>query len=413
MKERLNYLDFKEACKTSLELVNSTNKTEIIDFIYSLGRVASKDIVCVKNLPSFNNSAMDGFAIKYSDAGKTLRIKDTIFAGDKREFESLEENECYKIMTGAKTPSDIDTIVPIEFCENVLKDSVTIPQNIKKGANLRLKGEELKQGDIIIKKGEKINSSHIALFSSQGLTQIDVFKKIKIAILSTGNELKEPWEKADDEEIYNCNAFAIDAQLKEKNFESTYCGVIPDSLEKSIEFIKNLRDFDIIVTSGGISMGDADFVAQAFLKCGLKIAYHGVNLKPGRAMMMGTLNHSLVISLPGNPLAAMINCYLFVIPILKKFQGEIAFYHDFTFALNKKEFNVKQNRTEAVLGKIVNGEFIVTRDNKYGSGMISAVFESNSLVVSSGNSETIKDNCNIKILEFNGKYISKKVDFIN
>ncbi|WP_026803801.1 molybdopterin molybdotransferase MoeA [Aliarcobacter lanthieri] len=413
MKEKLNYLDFKEACKTSLELVNPILKTEIIYLMNSLGRVISKDIVCVKNLPSFNNSAMDGFAIRFSDTGKNLKIKDTIFAGDKKDFEALEENECFKIMTGAKTPRDIDTIIPVECCKKLSDNSVIIPKNIKKGANLRLKGEELKQGEIIIKKGEAITSSHIALLASQGITQIEVFRKLKIAVLSTGNELKEPWEKADEEEIYNCNAFAIISQLKEKDFESTYCGVIPDSLEKSVIFIKNLSDFDIIITSGGISMGDADFIAQAFLKCGLDIAYHGINLKPGRAMMMGTLNSSLVLSLPGNPLAAMINCYLFVIPILKKLQGEIAFYHDFTVVINKKCFKVKESRTEAVLGKVENGEFIVTRDNKYGSGMISAVYESNSLMVSEGNSSSIKENDNIKILYFSGRFTNKKVNFLN
>jgi len=413
MKKNLKYLDFKEAYKISLELVKPTKKTEIIYLMNSLGRVISKDIVCIKNLPSFNNSAMDGFAIKYSDIGKTLYIKDTIFAGDKRNFKPLEKNECYKIMTGAKAPNDIDTIIPVELCENITNNSVTTPKNIKKGANLRLKGEELSLGEIIIKKGEKINSSYIALLSSQGITQIEVFRKLRVAILSTGNELKEPWEKASDEDIYNCNAFAIISQLKEQNFESFYCGVIPDSLEKSIEFIKNLSDFDIIITSGGISAGDADFVAQAFLECGLNVAYHGVNLKPGKAMMMGALNNSLVISLPGNPLAAMINCYLFVVPMLKKFQGEMAFYHDFTLALNKKEFKVKENRTEAVLGKNINTEFIVTNDNKYGSGMISVICESNSLVVFSGNDTNIKARTYIKVLEFNGKFIQDETDFVN
>jgi len=413
MKKNLKYLDFKEAYEISLELVKPTKKTEIIYLMNSLGRVLSKDILCIKNLPSFNNSAMDGFAIKYSDIGKTLHIKDTIFAGDKKNLEALEQNECYKIMTGAKTPDNIDTIVPFEFCENITNNSVTIPKNIKKGANLRLKGEELKVGEIIIQKGEKISFSHIALLASQGITQIEVFRKLKVAILSTGNELKEPWEKASDEEIYNCNAFAIISQLKKQDFESFYCGVIPDNLGKSIEFIKNLSDFDLIITSGGISMGDADFVAQAFLKCGLDIAYHGVNLKPGKAMMMGTLNNSLVISLPGNPLAAMINCFLFVIPMLKKFQGEIAFYHDFTLALNKKEFNVKENRTEAVLGKTINGKFVVTKDNKYGSAMISAIYESNSFVVFSGHNANIKSGNSIKVLEFGGKFIQDKTDFVN
>ena len=227
---------------------------------------------------------MDGFAIKFEDAGKTLKINKVIFAGDKGEKvkESLSSNECYKIMTGAKVPNDADTIIPIENCIDVTERNVTIPNDIKKGANLRLKGEEQKEGNVLFTKGEELTSSHITLLASQGITMIEVYKQISIAVLSTGNEIKEPWENADEEEIYNCNSFALVSQLKEKGFNATYSGVIPDDLEKSKEFIKNLKNFDVILTTGGISMGDADFVGEAFLQNGLEILFHGVNIKPGR-----------------------------------------------------------------------------------------------------------------------------------
>ena len=256
MSEKLNYLDFKEAVEKSLNLAVPTVFSEIIPISNALGRVIAKDIICVKNLPSFNNSAMDGFAFKFSDAGKTLNISKVIFAGDKGEKvkESLLNNECYKIMTGAKVPSDVDTIVPIENCFDLTSSSVKIPADIKKGSNLRLKGEEQKEGNVLFKKGEEINSSHIALLASQGLVMIEVFKKISLAVLSTGNEIKEPWENADEEEIYNCNSFALISQLKEKGFDATYCGVIPDSLEESKQYIKALKNYDVIITSGGISM---------------------------------------------------------------------------------------------------------------------------------------------------------------
>lgn len=169
-------------------------------------------------------------------------------------------------MTGAKVPLLVDTIVPFENCEDIDENSVKIPDNLKKGANLRFKGEELKEGEIILKKGEEINSSSIAILASQGVMVVEVYKKISIAILSTGDELKEPWENADEEEIYNCNSYALISQLKERNFSATYCGVIPDDLDKSIEFIKNLENYDVIITSGGISMGEADFVGEAFFE---------------------------------------------------------------------------------------------------------------------------------------------------
>ena len=415
MHGKLNYLDFQTAIEKSLDLANASSFKEIISISSAIGRVLSKDIICVKNLPSFNNSAMDGFAIKFSDAGKRLKIKRVIFAGDKKEKveAKLEENECYKIMTGAKVPFDADTIIPIENCLDVTNDSVTIPQEIKKGSNLRLKGEEQKEGSVILKKGEKISSSHITLLASQGLVMVEVYKNISIAILSTGNEIKEPWENADDEEIYNCNSYALISQLKEKNFDATYCGVIPDDLNESKEFIKKLKNYDVIITTGGISMGDADFVGEAFLDNGLDVAFHGVNIKPGRPIMMGKMNKTVVICLPGNPLTAMVNIYLFVIPMLKKLQGENSVNHGFIKAINQTQFKTKSGRVNVVLGKVQNGKFFVTRENKYGSGMITVLYESNAILVTNEQTSTISENQEVKVIEFNALFFETKVDILN
>lgn len=416
MKKRLNYVDFSEACKSSLELCSSieksVEKSEIISSLDSLGRVLYKDIVCIKNLPSFDNSAMDGFACRIEDLGKFLKIKDSIFAGDKKELEELKSGECYKIMTGAKVPKNVDLIAPFEICET-LEDSVKIPENIKIGSNIRLKGEEQKKGSTLLKKGEKITSSHIAMLASQGIMAIEVYRKIQIAIISSGNELKEPWEMANEDEIYNINAFFLKSFLQEHHFSSNYCGVVPDDFSKSVDFIESLKDFDVIITSGGISMGDADFLANAFLECGLKIAYHGVNIKPGRAMMTGIMGKSLVVALPGNPLASIINAYIFLLPLLKKLQGETNIYHDFIECKNKKSFKVKEQRVEAILGRVTNGVFEVTRDNKYGSAMISAIYESNALMLSSGAKSEIQESEFIKVLEFNKKFVGEKINFLN
>jgi molybdopterin molybdotransferase len=415
MSEKLNFLDFKEAVEKSLELVSSTSFSEIIPISHAIGRVIANDISCVKNLPAFNNSAMDGFAVKFSDAGKTLNINKVIFAGDKGDAvkESLWDNECYKIMTGAKVPSDVDTIIPIENCFDVTDKTVKIPADIKKGANLRLKGEEQKEGNILFKKGEEINSSHITLLASQGLVMVEVYKKISIAILSTGNEIKEPWEEADDEEIYNCNSFALISQLKEKGFDATYCGVVPDSLEKSVEFIKNLKNYDVIITTGGISMGDADFVGEAFLQNGLQTAFHGVNIKPGRPIMMGKMDKTAVICLPGNPLTAMVNIYLFVIPMLNKLQGNSSFYHETSFAMNLEEFKTKSGRVNIVLGKLENGGFKVTRNNKYGSGMITVLYESNSILVTKESTSFINTAQEVYVIKFNNKLTNHETNIFN
>ena len=144
MKNKI-FISLEEAIKKSLELADASTLIESIPLEKALGRVLSKDITCIKNLPAFNNSAMDGFAVKASDAGKTLTIKSKIFAGDKGNSASLSENECYKIMTGAKVPDDVDTIIPIELCSDVSETKVTIPSEIKKGNHLRLKVKNKKR----------------------------------------------------------------------------------------------------------------------------------------------------------------------------------------------------------------------------------------------------------------------------
>jgi len=405
------YLDFEEARKISLEMAQINTFEEIINLENSLGRVIAQDILCQKNLPSFNNSAMDGFAIKFSEVSNTLFIKETIFAGQ-NSTKKLNKNECYKIMTGAKVPNDADTIVPIEDV-SVMNNTIEIKKEIKKGSCLRLKGEEQKVGNILYKKGDSITASMVAVLASQGLIMIKVIKKLSIAIVSTGDEIKEPWEHASEDEIYNCNSFALLCQLKEKGFDATYTGVIPDNLKESEEFIKNLKSYDVIITSGGISMGDADFVGQAFLNNGLEISFHGVNVKPGRPIMMGKLKATFVMCLPGNPLTAMVNLHLFVLPVLYKLQGSNTIYHDYESATNKESFNVKKGRVNLVLGKLEKSEFTVSQKNKYGSGMISVLGESNAILVSNTNSECFLVDQSVKVIRFTCSFLNEQINIFN
>lgn len=406
------FLDFNIAIEKALENAVKTKYMELVNIEDSLGRVICKDIFCIKNLPSFNNSAMDGFAIKASDAGKSLKVKKVIFAGESIDA-SLEEGECYKIMTGAKVPCDVDTIIPIEDVVSFENDIVTIKDDVKKGSSLRLKGEEKALDELLFSKGETITSSKIAVLASQGITKIETYKKLNIAVVSTGNELKEPWETASEDEIYNCNSYALISLLKEKGFDATYTGLVPDNLEESIKFVKELSPYDVIITTGGISMGDADFVGKAFLENGLETIFHGVNIKPGRPIMMGTMKDTFVMCLPGNPLTALINMHLFAMPVLLKMQGNKTIYHDITLAKNKEEFKTKSGRVNVVLGSCEKGEYTVTRKNKYGSGMITVLDESNSIVVTNENTSNISVGEDVKVIKFNCSYLDEQTNIFN
>ena len=406
------YLDFKDAVSLSLNIAETTDIQEITHIEDSIGRVLAEDILCIKNLPSFNNSAMDGFAIKSTDAGKRLKVIKTILAGED-SAECLKDNECYKIMTGAKVPDDADTIIPIENVLDYENDEVTIKPNVVKNSSLRFKGEEKALEDILFGKGEVVTSAMVAILASQGITMVSLYKKLNIAVVSTGNELKEPWESASENEIYNCNSYAIISLLKEKGYEATYTGVVPDSLEKSIVFVKGLKSYDLIITTGGISMGDADFMAEAFQANGLDIAFHGVNIKPGRPIMMGKMQKTFVMCLPGNPLTAMVNMHLFALPVLHKMQGSSSIYHDIDIAKNVKTFKTKPGRVNVVLGLYKNGEYVVTQDNKYGSGMITVLHDSNCILVTDEATASIAEQKGVKVIKFNCLYTQDQVDLFN
>jgi len=409
---KLNYLDFKEAIGKSLQVAKTRDLIEFISIKDGLRRTLSQDIKCIKNMPSFDNSAMDGYAIKQADAGLELRVKKIILAGQTVE-PCLEDKTCYKIMTGAKVPSDADSIVPLENIVSSKDDLVLLPKDIKKGSNKRLKGEEQAKGNILLKKGQKLNSSHIAMLSAQGLTQVEVYKKISIAIISTGSELKEPWENASEDEIYNCNSYALISFLESFGFDATYAGVIPDDLEQTKSYIAKLKNYDVIISSGGISLGDADFVESAFRANGLEIIFHGINVKPGKPTMVGKMDKSYVLALPGNPLTAMVNAALFLVPVLNKIQGNLEFHHDFIYAKNKEEFKVKANRTNVVLGNLLQGEFIVTRKNKYGSGMLSPLLESNCIVITGQDKSCIESGVMLKVLMLDTILTKNPTNIIN
>jgi len=407
-----NYVDFNEAVESALTNASAITLKEIIGLEKALGRVFSQDVICQKNLPSFNNSAMDGFAIKASDAGSTLRVKEIIYAGEVKEA-SLSEGECYKIMTGAQVPSDVDTIIPIE---NVLKfenDEVTLPETVRKGDALRLKGEETKEGEKLFEKGEEITARTIAVLASQGIVSIEVCKKLSIAVVSTGNELKEPWENASEDEIYNCNSYAIISTLQSKGFDASYIKVIPDNLDETVAFVSDLKSYDIIITSGGISMGDADFVGRAFEANGLETLFDGVNIKPGRPIMMGRMEKTFVVCLPGNPLTAMVNLYLFALPIIRKIQGHCAYHHNIESATNLGDFKTKAGRVNVVLGTLERGEFLATRGNRYGSGMITVIEESNAMLITSATSNGCTEDDRVKVIRLDGSYLQENTDIFN
>lgn len=357
-----------------MEVIEPKKESFFLPTMDAQGSILAEDVFVKKDLPSFDNSAMDGFAYLEQDGGKKLKIVGKIFAGEKDGC-AIKEGECCKIMTGAKVPPSVNTIAPIEQCEDVTETSVTVPKLVK-GSNLRKKGEELRQGELLLARGEIIAPAHIALLAAQGITAIKVVAPLSIAVVSSGDEIKEPWEVADEDEIYNANAFGIVALLKQYGFAPKYAGAIPDDLTKSKEFISKLKSYDVIISTGGISMGDADFLYQAFSSNGLESVFHGVNLKPGRPTMMGIMDKTLVMAMPGNPLTTMLNVFSLAIPPLYKKQGASKCFAQPLYVKTAKALKIRPGRDNIILGYLQDGLFYPTRDNKIGSGMLSPLVQS-------------------------------------
>ena len=355
------------------------------------GKILAQDVVAVKNLPSFDNAAMDGYALKFDDFNEPLSVAATVLAGDETEI-ALKKGECVKIMTGAKMPTNADTVVPFE--DAILQDGKLSPQSkVKKFNALRYKGEEVKAGEILLKKGEILTPARIMMLAAQGIYCVCVERELRIGIFSSGDEVIEPWQNASEEQIYNANGAGIASLLQSFGFASSYAGIIKDDLESTTHALRT-AEFDVIITSGGASKGEADFMKTALLNLGFSELFDGINIRPGRPSKDFIKDKKIVFILPGNPMAAFLMCFLLVVPFLKGARLEKI------DAVLNQDVKIKSGRQNIVLGSFLGGKFSVTDNNKFGSGMITPLIKSNAVLVTSESLGELKAGEIVKILKF-------------
>ena len=374
-----------------LEKAKFNGYGEFVSLERATGKILAQDVVTVKNLPSFDNAAMDGYALKFDDFDEPLSVSATVLAGDETEI-SLKKGECVKIMTGAKMPTNTDTVVPFE--DAVLQDGKLSPQSkVKKFNALRYKGEEVKAGEILLKKGEILTPARVMMLAAQGIYCVCVEREIKIGIFSSGDEVVEPWQNASEEQIYNANGAGIASLLQSFGFASSYAGIIKDDLESTTRALETAK-FDVIITSGGASKGEADFMKTALLNLGFSELFDGVNIRPGRPSKAFIKCKKIVFILPGNPMAAFLMCFLLVVPFLKGAQLEKL------DAVLNQDVKIKSGRQNIVLGSFCEGKFSVTDNNKFGSGMITPLIKSNAVLVTNESLGELKAGEIVKILKF-------------
>jgi len=374
--------------------------TEIIPIELCVGRIAAVDHIATFNLPRFHNSAMDGYAIKLSSQGKTVQCNDIIYAGDSKET-ILKENYVIKIMTGAPIPDGCEAVVPVENVE-VNDKQITLPLGIKLDSNIRYSGEDIKSGESYIQKGEKLTSYSIALLASQGITHTTVYRKIKISVFGTGDELRSHYEKIEPHQLYNSNTPMFLARAKELGCHTEYIPNSGDTIEALKGTIASALSADIIITSGGISMGDKDFTKDAFSEIGMEMLFEKIDIKPGKPTTLGMINNTVIINLPGNPLASMVNYEIFVRAVIRKISGAADFYHKSIKAKMKDDFSQRKGKFTVRLG-LFDGEYFAPIKSQL-PGMVSPLKKANSMMITESDIEHIAKNADVKVIPIDWEF---------
>ena len=305
-----NAMSVAQARQFIKQFLSPVAETETVTTMQALGRVLAADIVSPSNVPNHNNSAMDGYAFKYSEGAKIIKVIGTAFAG-KAFAGEVKAGECIKIMTGAVIPTGADTVVMQERIA-IKSDCITLLEVPVKGANVRLAGEDLKTGQTVLAKGNIMKPADLGLIASLGIGEVSVFRQLKVAFFSTGDELVGVGNALQTGQIYDSNRYTIFGMLSRLGVVISDCGVVPDQpdlLEATL--LKAATENDVVITSGGVSVGEADFMKGLLAKHG-EVLFWKINMKPGRPLAYGKVGAAHYFGLPGNPVASMVSFYQFV-----------------------------------------------------------------------------------------------------
>ncbi len=319
-------LTFEQAKKALLEAASLNHQplTEKVTLLAALDRVTAEPVISPINVPSFNNSAMDGYAVRLSDINqsKLLPLATTIFAGDDISNLNWPIGTCLRIMTGAPVPDEAEAVVMQEQTESTAA-GIKFPYEIKSGSNIRYIGEDSKQGSVVIDKGTRLTIATLSHLATLGIAELTVFSKLKVAIFSTGDELSDIGNPlTNNSTIYDSNRFTLKLLLTQLNCQIIDLGIIaddPNLIKQSLDTASKLAD--LVITSGGVSVGDADYTKTALAELG-EINFWKIAIKPGKPFAFGKIGDALFCGLPGNPVSTLVTFYQLVQPLIVALSGQ-------------------------------------------------------------------------------------------
>ena len=385
-------MPFAQALTTLLDSVQPISDVETVQLADADLRVLAEPIVSPLNVPAHNNSAMDGYALCDGNLGtqkpglNEFTLVGTALAGAPFDGE-LKAGECIRIMTGAVVPGSANAVVMQENVATInttVGDTITLTQPAKLNSNIRLAGEDILEGNTVFHQGHQLNAVDVGLLSSLGISAVRVIRKLKVAIFSTGDELKMPGQTLLPGDIYESNSQVVIGLLNRMGFEVLDLGIIPDDYAQiKHAFLTADQQADAVISSGGVSVGDADYTKDCLDELG-NIGFWKVAMKPGKPFAFGKLPNSVFFGLPGNPVSATVTFHKLALPALLKMSAAPAQPALTLTAKVTQTLKKKPGRMDFQRGTVVNneaGELLVTPAPSQGSGILSSLSNANCYIV--------------------------------
>jgi molybdopterin molybdotransferase len=369
----------REAMRACISPIKETRQVALRE---ALGRVLAQDIVPTINVPAHDNSAMDGYAVRFADLDRPLKEIGTALAG-KPFGGAVGAGECVRIMTGAVMPAGTDTVV---IQEVVKKDGarITVPPGQKRAQNVRYAGEDLQKGKPVLGEGKMLRPAELGLIASLGIGEVRVKRRLRVAFFATGDELASIGSKLKEGEVYDSNRYTLHGMLARLGVELIDMGVVRDNpalLEQ--KFREAAEKADAVITTGGVSVGEADFIRELMAKLG-EVLFWKIAMRPGRPMAFGRIGDAVLFGLPGNPVAVMVTFYQFVRDALLHLSGRADDYAiPLLAAIAGQNMRKVPGRTEYQRGVLYRegGSWKVKTTGQQGSGVLRSMSEANCFIV--------------------------------
>lgn len=389
-----------------LESITTEQLGESVAVESAYGRVLAEDIISPINVPQNTNSAMDGYAIRGDDLDQEqYQVVAEVLAGHSYDQE-IQKGQAVKIMTGAPTPIGGDTVI---MREQAVQDGefVRFPNaKIDVGQNVRMAGEDLSVGQAVFTQGTRIEAPEMGMMASLGFATCPVLRKVKVGIFSTGDEVQAPGTPQQANSIYDSNRFTIIGMLQKLGCEIVDYGIIEDDQQKMTEVLHSAAlETDMVLTSGGVSVGDADYIKLALDELG-EINFWRINMRPGRPLAYGKIEQTPFFGLPGNPVAVMVSFINFVEPAIRKLQGQTNWTPVKANAIATEQLRSRQGRTEfsrGVFSMNDQGQLEVRTTGKQGSGILRSMSEANCLIEISPSVDTVKVGETVTVIPLQGR----------